>query len=77
MAPGPIDRERVARRLEAGDWVVATGEAARVSHGLGKLSDGDYDPADDLRTLQELWFEKLSPFDERGYNARPKAPPSG
>lgn len=31
-----------------------------------------YDPADDLRALEELWLEKLSPFEERGYNARPK-----
>jgi group I intron endonuclease len=32
----------------------------------------DYDPADDLRALEEMWLEKLSPFEERGYNARPK-----
>jgi group I intron endonuclease len=32
----------------------------------------DYDPKDDLRALEELWLDKLSPFDERGYNARPK-----
>jgi hypothetical protein len=31
-----------------------------------------YDPADDLRALEELWLEKLSPFEERGYNVRPK-----
>lgn len=34
----------------------------------------DYDPKDDLRALEELWLDKLSPFDERGYNARPKRP---
>lgn len=32
----------------------------------------DYDPKDDLRALEELWLEKLSPYDERGYNVRPK-----
>ena len=32
----------------------------------------DYDPRDDLRTLEELWLDKLSPFEERGYNAKPK-----
>lgn len=32
----------------------------------------DYDPADDLRALEEMWLEKLSPFEEHGYNARPK-----
>jgi hypothetical protein len=32
----------------------------------------DYDPSDDLRALEELWLDRLSPFGERGYNARPK-----
>jgi len=32
----------------------------------------DYDPADDLRVLETLWLEKLSPFDDRGYNAKSK-----
>ncbi len=31
----------------------------------------DYDPSDDLRTLEELWLDRLSPFDENGYNSRP------
>jgi hypothetical protein len=32
----------------------------------------DYDPADDLRVLEALWLDRLSPYDERGYNARPR-----
>lgn len=32
----------------------------------------DYNPADDLRALEELWLDKLSPFDENGYHKRPK-----
>jgi hypothetical protein len=32
----------------------------------------DYDPSADLRALEELWLDKLSPFDERGYNVKPK-----
>jgi hypothetical protein len=36
----------------------------------------DDDPSDDLRVLEELWLERLSPFGERGYNARPKDPSS-
>ena len=32
----------------------------------------DYDPAEDLRVLEQLWLERLSPYDDRGYNARPK-----
>jgi group I intron endonuclease len=34
----------------------------------------DYDPKSDLRALEELWLDKLSPFDERGYNIAPKRP---
>jgi hypothetical protein len=38
-----------------------------------KAPDGpESDPSDDLRALEELWLDKLSPFEERGYNARPK-----
>lgn len=43
---------------------------------LDTLSPSDkpvYDPAGDLKALEELWLEKLSPFEEKGYNARPKA----
>lgn len=32
----------------------------------------DYDPKEDLRVLEELWMDKLSPFEERGYHAMPK-----
>jgi hypothetical protein len=28
-----------------------------------------YDPSDDLRALEEIWLDKLSPFGDRGYNA--------
>ena len=31
-----------------------------------------HDPAEDLRVLEELWLEKLSPYDDRGYNRYPK-----
>lgn len=37
---------RTERRLEAGDWVVATGPAATTARGLGKLTGGEYDPED-------------------------------
>jgi hypothetical protein len=32
----------------------------------------DYDPAEDLRTLEALWMEKLAPFEPVGYHRRPK-----
>jgi hypothetical protein len=31
-----------------------------------------WDPGEDLQALEELWLEKLEPYDERGYNRRPK-----
>ena len=31
------------------------------------------EPAEDLRVLEELWIEKLSPFGDKGYNKLPKA----
>ncbi|MFH1136989.1 MAG: GIY-YIG nuclease family protein [Pseudomonadota bacterium] len=32
-----------------------------------------YDPADDIRILEELWLEKLAPFGDKGYNKPPRA----
>jgi hypothetical protein len=32
----------------------------------------DYDPTQDLRALEELWLDKLSPFGNNGYNREPK-----
>jgi hypothetical protein len=32
----------------------------------------DYDPAADLRILEQMWLDKLSPFGDRGYNPEPK-----
>ena len=34
-----------------------------------------WDPKDDLAALEALWLEELSPYDEKGYNRRPKAQP--
>jgi hypothetical protein len=33
----------------------------------------DYEPSADLRTLEQMWLDKLSPFGERGYNPEPKS----
>jgi hypothetical protein len=30
----------------------------------------DYDPTEDLRTLEELWLERLNPFEPAGYHHR-------
>jgi group I intron endonuclease len=52
------------------------GEENFVFEILDKLEPKD-DPAyvydDDLNTLEELWQEKLQPYDEKGYNKRKPA----
>ena len=40
---------------------------------LKPADDPAYNPAEDLRVLEELWIEKLSPFGDKGYNKLPKA----
>jgi hypothetical protein len=32
----------------------------------------DYDPSADLKALEQMWLEKLSPYGDRGYNPVPK-----
>jgi hypothetical protein len=32
--------------------------------------DPNYNYSEDLKTLEELWLERLQPFGERGYNRR-------
>src|ERR1035441_743093 len=38
---------------------------------LAPKEDPAYDYSEDLRTLEELWIEKLQPFNEKGYNKIP------
>ncbi|MFO7446540.1 MAG: GIY-YIG nuclease family protein [Ignavibacteriaceae bacterium] len=37
---------------------------------LEPKEDPEYKYDDDLKTLKELWFEKLQPYDEKGYNKK-------
>jgi len=39
---------------------------------LKPLDRPNYDPAEDLRFLEEHWIEKLEPYREKGYNKPPK-----
>lgn len=32
----------------------------------------NYNPKDDLKALEDLWLDKLSPYGERGYNIKPR-----
>jgi hypothetical protein len=57
-----------------GDWN-ALGAEAFALEILDTIEPSDrpgYKPADDLAALEALWLEKLSPYEERGYNDRPK-----
>ena len=75
--PSMLNRQRF--QLEHGshpnhalqeDWN-RLGSEAFVFEILDSLSPSerpDSDPAEDLRVLEQLWLEKLSPFGERGYN---------
>ena len=57
------------------DWE-AGGEKRFSFEVLDTLTPKDtpgYDPADDLRALEQLWLEKLAPFEPTGYNSRPKS----
>lgn len=42
--------------------------AFEVLDTLTLPDDPAYDPSADLRTLEAMWLEKLSPFGELGYN---------
>jgi group I intron endonuclease len=39
---------------------------------LEPKEDPAYNYTEDLRTLEELWIEKLQPFNENGYNKQPR-----
>lgn len=61
------------RTLQA-DWQAYGPEAFEfeVLDVLEPADRSDYNPADDLQALEELWLDKLSPFENNGYNSRPK-----
>jgi group I intron endonuclease len=44
-----------------------------VLDNLKIQDDPLYNYDDDLKTLEELWLEKLQPYDEKGYNQKRKS----
>jgi hypothetical protein len=82
--PGMLNRQRF--QLESGlhpnrtlqkDWNQLGPEFFEFET-LDTLKPPDqpgYDPSEDLRILEEMWLEKLSPFDERGYNGESRRDP--
>ena len=62
-----------ANRALQRDWIEFGPEAFEFET-LDTLKPPDqpgYDPSEDLRVLEEMWLEKLLPYDDRGYNGRP------
>lgn len=62
------------KSLEA-DWKqFGTGKFEfEVLEEIFPREDSSYDYAADLETLEDLWLEKLEPYDEKGYNERKKS----
>ena len=80
--PAALNRERAQLRFGAHrnqalqqDWKAA-GESAFAFEVLDTLTPKDapgYDPTADLRELEQLWLEKLAPFEPAGYTPAPKS----
>ena len=75
--PALLNRERAQLRLNAhpnralqADWNSLGPDAFEflVLDTLSPRDVPDYDPTDDLRALEELWLEKLRPFEPGGYH---------
>jgi hypothetical protein len=79
--PGIINRHKFAlrmgshqnRQLQA-DWneFGEDGFAFEVLDELAPREGAGHDYRADLEFLEDMWLEKLQPYDERGYNVRKK-----
>lgn len=83
--PSVLNRERFQlshgshpNRLLQEEWNRLGSEAFRfeVLDTLSPAEEADVDPSPDLRMLEQLWLEKLSPYGERGYNGE-RGPTAG
>ena len=79
--PAALNSHRAQLRLEVHssralqrDWKEMGPEAFEfeVLDTLAPPEQRDDDPSEDLRVLEELWLDRLTPYDDRGYNARPR-----
>jgi group I intron endonuclease len=79
--PSMLNRQRAALRMgthtnralqkDLNEYGIEAFEV-EVLDTLTVPEQADYDPTADLRTLEQMWLDKLSPFGERGYNPEPK-----
>jgi hypothetical protein len=79
--PSLLNRHRAQLRLNAhsvkvlqADWNRQGADtfAFEVLDTLAPVDRPDSDPASDLGALEELWLEKLSPFEPAGYHRPPR-----
>ena len=79
--PGMLNRQRFQldlgshpNRALQNDWK-EFGPEAFVFETLDTLQapdQPDYDPTEDLRALERLWLDKITPHGDPAYNTRPK-----
>ena len=79
--PSMLNRQQAQLRMSVHpnrelqrDWNELGADAFEfeVLDTLTAPEQGDHDPTQDLRALEELWLDKLSPFGDQGYNNEPK-----
>jgi hypothetical protein len=79
--PAMLNRQQAQLRLGAhanrrlqSDWHTLGPDAFafEILDTLPPQDQPNYDPRDDLRVLETMWLEKVAPFDDRGYNSRPR-----
>ena len=79
--PAMLNRQRAqlsmgvhANRALQQDWDKLGPEAFAfdVLDEITPRDQPDYDPTADLQALEELWLDRLSPYEERGYNKAPR-----
>lgn len=77
-----LNRNQAQLRLGAhriaelqGDWNTLGADAFRfeVVDTLPAPEKVDYDPTEDLATLEAMWLDKLRPYGAKGYNRERKA----
>jgi hypothetical protein len=80
----PAIFNRLRMQLDAGGYLMSPelqrdwktlGAGAFVFEVLEELTPPEgpgWDPRDDLAALEALWLEQLAPYEEKGYNRRPR-----
>lgn len=64
-----MQSDRSSPNLQS-DWIKLGADAFEfeILDVLEPADSADYDPTEDLEVLEQLWLDKLSPFEPKGYN---------